>query len=139
MSSGCCLVATRRPTHSRLVHLSATIHSAVFTLPVGKLLSYIGLVPHDSLLDLPNAAIGILYYSWILLFIDMPIGIMQRLLHPLIASMAMASSLFLAYQLTFVLRELCVLCWTTHVINSILFYKIVLAKGKKRGDKRKTA
>ena len=88
-------------------------------------------------MDLPNAALGILYYSWILLFIDMPIALLQRL-HPVISSLAMASSVFLAYQLTFVLRELCVLCWTTHVINTLLFYKIVLTKQRSRGGgKRK--
>jgi vitamin-K-epoxide reductase (warfarin-sensitive) len=101
-------------------------------------LSYFGLVPHDSLLDLPNAALGILYYSWILLFIDMPISLLQRLLNPMIASAAMASSLFLAYQLTFVLKELCVLCWTTHVINTLLFYNVVLRPNDKNvGGKRK--
>jgi uncharacterized membrane protein len=95
----------------------------------------LGLVPHGSLLDLPNAALGILYYSWIILFVGMP-GAFFSVLNKIQTSMAMASSLFLAYQLTFVLKELCVLCWTTHLINAILFYNIVLKRGT-AGAKRK--
>lgn len=117
-----------RLTRSLLLFPKNYYSSAVFTLPVGKMLSYLGLVEHDSLFDLPNAALGILYYSWILLFIDMPIPVIQSIIHPIMASGAMASSLFLAYQLTFVLKELCVLCWTTHVINTILFYRLVIAR-----------
>jgi vitamin-K-epoxide reductase (warfarin-sensitive) len=85
--------------------------------------------------DLPNAALGVLYYSYIILFLQMPIR-QLGIIHKLMASAAMASSLFLAYQLTFVLRELCVLCWSTHVVNTILFYNIVL-KEKASASKQK--
>jgi len=40
------------------------------------------------------------------------------------STMAMASSVFLAIKLV-VLGELCVLCWSTHVINSRLFWCVV--------------
>lgn len=53
-----------------------------------------------------------------------------------ITSAAMASSVLLAYQLTFVIVELCVLCWSTHVINSILFYRTVVV-GRPVGTKVK--
>jgi uncharacterized membrane protein len=97
-------------------------HSAVFAMPVGKMLSYFGLVPSGSILDVPNAALGILFYSWQLL-----LGSKRELtdLTHLITVGAMASSVFLAYQLTFVIVELCLLCWTTHVVNSILTYKMI--------------
>ncbi|GKY94459.1 hypothetical protein MPSEU_000411800 [Mayamaea pseudoterrestris] len=119
--------------------------STVFTLPVGKLLSYSGLVPRDSLLDLPNAVVGFLYYSWVLLFVDMPMASFRKYLNPLVSSLAMLTSLFLAYQLTVVLKELCVLCWSTHVINAILFYQIAFkrrlsgVKSKRKSLKQKTA
>jgi uncharacterized membrane protein len=99
--------------------------SAVFALPVGRLPSYLGIVPHGSLLDVPNAALGILYYLWVLLFIDST-RFFQRYLNPVVASLAEASSIILAYQLTFVVKELCVLCVTAQVINSVLFYRIAV-------------
>lgn len=96
------------------------IDSAVFALPVGKMLSYFGIVPKDSLLDVPNAALGILYYTWHLLL--SPYDQLQPLTDFFTVA-AFGSSVFLAYQLTFVIAELCVLCWSTHVINSILLYR----------------
>jgi uncharacterized membrane protein len=44
--------------------------------------------------------------------------------------MAFASTIFLAYQLTFVLFELCILCWSTHVINTYNFYSYMFAKSQ---------
>lgn len=111
-------------------------HSAVFSLPVGKMLSYLGLVPKDSLLDLPNAALGVLYYAWILLFLGAPLPLLPAV-HYFMAAAAMASSLFLAYQLTFVLHELCVLCWSTHAINGVLFYQIVVKRQAEAAVKAK--
>jgi len=33
-------------------------YSKVFQLPEGRMLTYFGIVPEDSLLDVPNAALG---------------------------------------------------------------------------------
>lgn len=101
-------------------HFSYT--STVFTLPVGRMLSFFGLVPEGSFLDVPNAVLGVLYYTWLLLLIDL----VPEELTQAIAVAAFGSTVFLAYQLTFVLFELCILCWTTHVINSLLLYRLVL-------------
>ena len=96
--------------------------SAVFALPEGKLLSYFHIVPHGHIFDVPNAALGVLYYLLTAIYefilvkwkIPFPFEIIQ------IASVfAMASSVYLAIILT-KLRELCILCWTTHVLNAIL-------------------
>jgi uncharacterized membrane protein len=100
-------------------------------MPVGKMLSYFGLVPHGDMFDVPNAALGMLYYTWQILFSFTTAQSMKELtplpftdLTHFFTVAAFASSVFLAYQLTFVIVELCVLCWTTHVINSILLYKM---------------
>ena len=98
------------------------------------MLSYFGLVPQDSLLDVPNAVLGIVYYSIILLLSSLPppnnTNNNLNLMLQLLTCAAFASSVFLAYQLTFVIGDLCVLCWTTHVINTCLLYLNVLAPQK---------
>lgn len=92
--------------------------SNVFTLPQGRMLSYFGIVPEHSVLDLPNAALGFIHYTYLLTLRPyMPMSFTYFMIF-----MGFASTVFLAYQLTFVLFELCVLCWTTHVINTYNFY-----------------
>jgi uncharacterized membrane protein len=84
------------------------------------MLSFFGLVPKGHVLDVPNAVIGSLYFIYQLL-----IGIHLPALEPLTkiaALLAFGSTIFLAYQLTFVVFELCILCWTTHVINASMLY-----------------
>ena len=97
--------------------LCVSPNSAVFQLPQGHLLSYFGLVSQDSLLNVPNAALGFVYYFYQLVLRDYfpyPVTAFASLA-------AMASSVFLAYHLT-LLQELCILCWTTHVLNTLLLY-----------------
>jgi vitamin-K-epoxide reductase (warfarin-sensitive) len=100
--------------------------SNVFTLPEGRMLSYFGLVPEHSLLDLPNAALGTIHYLYLLLLSQY----MPKPLTQFMIVMAFASTIFLAYQLTFVLFELCILCWSTHVINTYNFYSYMFAKSQ---------
>mmetsp|Transcript_8745 Transcript_8745/g.23602 ORF Transcript_8745/g.23602 Transcript_8745/m.23602 type:complete len:161 (+) Transcript_8745:157-639(+) len=91
--------------------------SNVFQLPEGRMLSYFGLVPEGSLLDVPNAMIGATYYIfWLFILPSLPVQLTL-----LAASLAMSSSIFLATKLV-ILGELCVLCWSTHLINSRLIF-----------------
>lgn len=91
--------------------------SAVFQLPEGRMLSFFGLVPAGSILDVPNAVLGILYYSlWLTVMTSLP-----HVWRLFIASLAMSSSIFLATKL-FLLSELCLLCLSTHVINARLWW-----------------
>ena len=81
------------------------------------MLSYFVIVPNDHLLDVPNAALGLTFYLvWLTIMPKLP-----KVLTFVMASLAMASSVFLAIQLL-ILKELCVLCWSTHVINSRLWW-----------------
>lgn len=82
------------------------------------MLSFFGIVPKDSFLDLPNAALGTVFYLQHIIFN----GRIKVLILP-----AMASSLFLAHRLTFVVRDLCLLCWSTHAINFALFWHEIFA------------
>mmetsp|Transcript_671 Transcript_671/g.1469 ORF Transcript_671/g.1469 Transcript_671/m.1469 type:complete len:168 (-) Transcript_671:1207-1710(-) len=108
--------------------------SKVFQLPEGRMLTYFGIVSEGSLLDVPNAALGFVYYSyWLFLSSSLPSSV------TIFASiMAMASSIFLAIKLV-LLNELCLLCWTTHVINSRLFWSVLanLVFGGKGGAAKK--
>ena len=109
--------------------------SAVFQLPEGKLLSYLGIVPSDHILDVPNAVLGFLFYSCIFLlehFLSHKTIDIKRIMLLAKNCLAMASSLFLALAL-WRLRELCLLCITTHLINMALLvhhYKVWMVKSK---------
>ena len=115
--------------------------SATFALPEGRMLSYFGLVPEKSTLDVPNAFLGALYYTFVLLYSmgitspAFPLGLTF-----FANSMAMASSVFLAYKLL-VLKKLCLLCWATHVLNFslIAYYGHKLFRSKGESAKKKAA
>ena len=94
--------------------------SKVFALPQGRLLSYFGLVPKESLLDIPNPALGFAHYTLMLLFKDT--ASLQPFIQLLVVT-SFATTVYLAYQLTFVVPELCILCWSTHVINAYVLYR----------------
>ena len=112
--------------------------SATFALPEGRMMSYFGLVPEKSTLDVPNAFLGALYYTYVILY---SLGITSSIF-PLGLTFfanvtAMASSVFLAYKLL-VLKKLCLLCWTTHVLNfSLIVYYGRKMFGCKKGEKSK--
>jgi len=99
------------------------LYSAVFQMPEGKLLSYFGIVPKDSIFDLPNGFLGIAYYGVCLTreVFGMKNVLTWNKFIFFASSSALMASIFLAIRLT-QLRELCVLCWSTHLINSSLFY-----------------
>ena len=103
------------------------------------MMSYFGLVPEKSTLDVPNAFLGALYYTYVILY---SLGITSSIF-PLGLTffanvMAMASSVFLAYKLL-VLKKLCLLCWTTHVLNFslIVYYGRKMFGTRSNGEKSK--
>jgi uncharacterized membrane protein len=93
----------------------------MFAPPEGHLVSYLGIVERGHLLDVPNAAMGCLYYAYRLVDSFFPI-----LLTQLAATCALSASLFLAYQLA-VMKKLCLLCWTMHILNLFLWSHAVFA------------
>ena len=129
----CCHVWHLTPG-TRLSFAVHNVCSAVFQRPEGKLLSYFGLIPVGHVLDVPNAVLGALYYAWLLLvphFIpkeelggnggrDLVLLITRAM-----AALAFATTVVLAYCLTFVVYDLCLLCWTAHAINATLVYRLV--------------
>jgi uncharacterized membrane protein len=100
------------------------------------MLSYFGIVPDGHIFDIPNAALGVLYYSfWLFL---MPL--LPKQLNFLASTAAMSSSVFLATRLV-ILKELCILCWSTHAINARLWwsaFSTFVAKNPKQNTKQAT-
>jgi len=124
--------ATFRSSHNRS-HLLCHYVSNTFALPQSRLLSFFGIVSHESAFNVPNTVLGLMYYGLLLFFgssLDPWISLCA-------ASAAMGTSIFLAYSLI-VLNELCVLCWTTHVINFLLLYKVFFSFIHSTTGERKT-
>mmetsp|Transcript_41594 Transcript_41594/g.74931 ORF Transcript_41594/g.74931 Transcript_41594/m.74931 type:complete len:169 (+) Transcript_41594:65-571(+) len=102
--------------------------SAVFSLPEGKMLSFFGIVPEGHALDIPNGVLGMLFYSYILIryFTSKQYTGLSTLFTPtvnmLISSLAIASSVFLLRKL-YIIQELCVVCLSTHIINTTLWIR----------------
>lgn len=107
--------------------------SAVFELPEGHLLSYFGIVERHSDYDIPNALIGCVYYFYMLFLA----GMFPPFLTKFASTMAFATTVFLAYQLSFVVKELCLVCWTTHVLNTLLWYNCMFGGSKSSSGKQK--
>jgi Vitamin K epoxide reductase family len=103
--------------------------SETFMRPQGKMASYFGLVPKGSALDLPNAAFGVVYYAYRLVLarnLSNTASAVLRAITMTLTTAAFVSTVWLAYQLTVVLGDLCVLCWSIHVINTTLFLQMIM-------------
>ncbi|KAL7495978.1 hypothetical protein ACHAWT_008306 [Skeletonema menzelii] len=110
--------------------------SAVFQLPEGKMLSFFGLVPRGSALDIPNGVLGVLFYIYVFIRCnvrDSKLILLDSRVNAVICTLAMASSLFLARKL-YMIKEICVVCLTTHLINTTLFCRVVLEVTRRRKD-----
>jgi len=83
--------------------------------------------PRAKLFGIPNSAFGICLYCYLIanLFIPFPYVLALVLL-----LFAVLRSVYLAYSLIFVTKIPCPLCFTSHVINLVLFlivFKMVLS------------
>ena len=108
------------------------------------MLSFFGIVPEGHALDIPNGVLGMIFYSYV--FLRYFVGKQQKggmtvlfspTLNLVISTLAIASSAFLARKL-YIIRELCVVCLSTHVINTTLWVR-ALKEGRggpaKKGEK----
>ncbi|GFH48084.1 hypothetical protein CTEN210_04560 [Chaetoceros tenuissimus] len=111
--------------------------SQVFALPEGRMLTYFGIVEEGSILDVPNAMLGFLYYTIIFLSESfLPKTSIVKKLTVVMNCMAMSSSIFLGTKL-YQLRELCVLCISTHILNTLLLIYYVKLLMKNTANKSK--
>mmetsp|Transcript_8884 Transcript_8884/g.33535 ORF Transcript_8884/g.33535 Transcript_8884/m.33535 type:complete len:122 (-) Transcript_8884:78-443(-) len=97
--------------------------SAVLTSEYGHIFSKLGVIPKDSLLDLPNAGFGLIFYT---LFVLKPLftailgSAGSKMLFFVVSIAGVAISVVLFYVLRFILHDMCVLCVSTYVLNGLL-------------------
>lgn len=116
------------------LHMSC---SDVLTSEYGTILSKWGLVPKGSMLDLPNAALGSVYYLIALSYPMFSHVVMGRVFMLGASTFSLLFSLYLAYVLRFILHDLCVVCVTSYVINTFIFANV--ARGYMAGVPKGTA
>ena len=82
--------------------------------------------PNARLFGIPNSVYGMFLYAYLIFyFAGLPLPKMLALIG---ISLAALRSLYLAYSLIFLIKVPCPLCFTSHVINLLLF--IYLAFGR---------
>jgi vitamin-K-epoxide reductase (warfarin-sensitive) len=94
--------------------------SRALTGPYGKVLSLWGLVAKGSALDVPNSAIGMLFYLLALAPWN-ALGARGGDLFMVAALASLAFSAYLGYVLYYVLHEFCIICVTSYCVNTLLF------------------
>ncbi len=90
--------------------------SAVLGSKYGHILSFIGLVPSHHVLDIPNAALGFIFYILAFAHTLFPATLLLAL-----STGALAFSAFLAYVLMFILKDFCLICVASYVLNTAIF------------------
>jgi len=82
--------------------------------------------PRAKLFGVPNSVYGIALYLYLAAFL---LGAPLSEWFAIVATgLAVVRSLYLAYSLIFVTRVACPLCFTTHLINTILFIYLWLSR-----------
>lgn len=94
--------------------------SHALTGPYGRVLRLWGIAPPGSPLDVPNSALGLAYYLLALLPWHAH-GALAADAFMLASAASLAFSVYLAYVLRFVLKELCVICVSSYIINMVIF------------------
>ncbi len=110
------------------------------------MLSFFGLVPKGHTLDIPNGILGMLFYFFTIIrfFVNRKTqslgGIFIKLfgnsISLVISSLALASSIFLGRKL-YIIREFCVVCISTHIINTTVWIRTIMEKFDSRHSKKK--
>ncbi|XP_004076650.2 vitamin K epoxide reductase complex subunit 1-like protein 1 [Oryzias latipes] len=112
----------RDPNYKAVCDVSSSIScSKVFTSRWGRGFGLLGSIfGNDSALNQPNSVYGIVFYAFQLL-LGMTVSAMAALFLMTTSILSVVGSLYLGYILYFVLKDFCVICITTYVLNFILF------------------
>jgi uncharacterized membrane protein len=98
--------------------------SKVFTSDAGHLLSYVGLLPRDSPLNVSNGTVGVLFYSTVYMVTHLsnylPLALRVYATFALILA-SIGTSLVLGYAMVKDLHEICIVCSFVHLINLFSF------------------
>ena len=99
--------------------------SKVFLSEYGKIFSHLGLIAKDSIVDFPNAFFGSVFYLLIAFIYYVSKTSKKSLALNMLLSLAVISmvlSAYLSYILTFILQDVCVVCYSTYICNILIFY-----------------
>lgn len=108
----------------------------------------LGIIPADSFLSMPNTVYGLAYYSLhiILQHSSLYQNPTARTLAVALGIASIVTSAWLAYILYFVLKDFCILCVSTYVLNAITLIMALSdqrrvaaasARGKAKASKKK--
>ncbi|XP_059048538.1 vitamin K epoxide reductase complex subunit 1 [Achroia grisella] len=127
------MAAEARPGYKALCDISE--YASCSRVLTSKYSKGFGLLPKDLKMDVPNCIYGIIYYCLIIFLTTFDHRLWMRLQFFLTLS-GLASSFYLAYLLTFVLRDICVVCITTYFVNGSLVW-LVYRKNRLSAEKNK--
>ena len=99
--------------------------------PMGRVMRYSGIAPEGSVLDVPNPVLGFLYYIAHIIYPRLQ-AIPFPMLDPLACTASTLVGLFsmwLGYQLLFVLQDVCIVCLSSYVVNAILLFNMFAIMG----------
>lgn len=98
--------------------------SKVFSSEWGRMLSKFGVVENGHPLDVPNAALGFVFYvvcfvhNWAI-FLPTAVRRWMMLFGSLVG---VASSVVLGYVLAYIIEDFCIVCVSTYVVNFAIFF-----------------
>ncbi|XP_051865921.1 vitamin K epoxide reductase complex subunit 1-like protein 1 [Pristis pectinata] len=112
----------RDTTYRAMCDLSDSIScSRVFTSRWGRGFGLLGgILGQDSVFNQPNSVYGLLFYV-LQLLLSLTASATAAVVLLLTSLLSLAGSLYLAYVLLFLLRDLCLVCVTTYALNLLLF------------------
>jgi len=111
--------------------------SRVFAHPGGHLLSFVGLVPRHSALDISSALLGFAFYLFCLLWSLFPVRVgladeqdqRRKVKATVQLGAALFSgliSIFMSYVMVTMVREICIVCSTMYFCNLLIFVDSVV-------------
>ncbi|XP_023688727.1 vitamin K epoxide reductase complex subunit 1-like protein 1 [Paramormyrops kingsleyae] len=112
----------RDPDYQAMCDMGASVScSKVFTSRWGQGFGLLGSIfGTNSVLNQPNSVYGLFFYG-LQLLLGMTVSAVAALILMTTSIASVLGSLYLAYILYFVLKDLCLICITTYLLNIILF------------------
>ncbi|XP_048872253.1 vitamin K epoxide reductase complex subunit 1-like protein 1 [Brienomyrus brachyistius] len=112
----------RDPDYQAMCDMGTSVScSKVFTSRWGRGFGLLGSIfGTNSVLNQPNSVYGLFFYG-LQLLLGMTVSAVAALILMTTSIASVLGSLYLAYILYFVLKDLCLICITTYALNIILF------------------
>ena len=115
-------VAAKRALCDINEHISCTL---VLTSKYAKMMGLIFKLPYKHPLNLPNTYYGLIFYIIIILYPVYPFTLIpfREVLFLVASSFSLLSCCGLAYILYVYLKDFCIVCVATYIVNIFIFYQ----------------